>query len=76
MQHRTKALAPSAPARVGAILITLMVFSNAGWSGATLGIAALLCGFVVESLAVWIGVQVWPRIEKKWAIRQVGIRRS
>lgn len=76
VQHRTKALAPSAPARVGAILITLMVFSNAGWSGATLGIAALLCGFVVESLAVWIGVQVWPRIEKKWAIRQVGIRRS
>jgi len=71
VQHRTKALAPSAPARVGAIFIALLVFSTAGWSGATMGIAALLCGFVVESLAVWIGVRVWPKIEKEWAVRQV-----
>ena len=60
VQRRTKALAPSAPARVGAILIALLVFSSAGWSGATMGIAALYCGFVVESLAVWVGVRVWP----------------
>ncbi len=60
VQRRTKALAPSAPARVGAILIALLVFSWAGWSGATMGIAALYCGFVVESLTVWVGVRVWP----------------
>tara|TARA_Y100001934_G_scaffold212021_1_gene250933 strand:+ start:400 stop:1713 length:1314 start_codon:yes stop_codon:yes gene_type:complete len=70
VQHRTKALAPSAPARVGAIFIALLVFSTAGWSGATMGIAALLCGFVVESLAVWIGVREWPKIEKEWAVRR------
>ena len=71
VQHRTKALAPSAPARVGAIFIALLVFSTAGWSGAAMGIAALLCGFVVELLAVWIGVRVWPKIEKKWAVCRV-----
>lgn len=60
VQRRTKALAPSAPARVGAILVALLFFSWAGWNGATMGIAALYCGFVVESLTVWVGVRVWP----------------
>jgi progressive ankylosis protein len=61
VQHRTRALAPSAPARIISIFIALLIFSQWQWAGATMGVAALLCGFVVEALSVWLGVRIWPR---------------
>jgi hypothetical protein len=64
VEHRTRALAPSAPARVGAILLALMTFSRLEWEGATMGVAALFCGFVIESLSVWFGVRIWPSWRK------------
>jgi hypothetical protein len=55
--HRTRALAPSGPARIAAILIALLAFSFTEVPGATRGVAALLAGFVVEAVAVWLGVR-------------------
>ncbi len=61
IQHRTRALAPSAPARIASIFIALLLFSHWQWAGATMGVAALLCGFIIEALGVWLGVRLWPR---------------
>jgi hypothetical protein len=57
LEHRTRALAPSAPARVIAILLLLVTLPAVGVTGATLGVAALLGGFVGETIAVWWGVR-------------------
>ncbi|MFQ5855281.1 MAG: hypothetical protein ACE5LU_06525 [Anaerolineae bacterium] len=57
LQHRTRAMAPSAPARIGAILVTLTILSASGLHGATRGIAALLSGFVFETMVVRWGVR-------------------
>ena len=57
LEHRTRALAPSGPARVTAILVVLLIFSATDVPGATRGVAALLAGFVVETAAVWLGVR-------------------
>lgn len=51
--RRTKALAPSGPMRILAILLGLILLPYAGIEGATLGIAALFMGFIVETLTVW-----------------------
>ena len=51
--HQTRALAPSAPCRVGAILVALLVLPEAGFSGATLGLVSLLAGFAAEAVATW-----------------------
>ncbi len=56
VQHRTKALAPSAPSRIIAILVILLITPSFKTFGATRGIAALLAGFVVETLVVWWGI--------------------
>jgi len=56
LEHRTRALAPSGPVRVGAILIALLILRNTQAYGATIGVAALLSGFVLETAAVWWGV--------------------
>lgn len=58
--RRTNAMAPSAPARIIAILAALIVLPHLGIYGATLGIAALTAGFAAETVAVWWGVQGWP----------------
>lgn len=66
-ERRTQALAPSAPARLAAILVTLMLLPWAGVTGAPLGVAALLSGFSGEALVVWWGVrgrQQWRRKDK------------
>ncbi len=55
--RRTRAMAPSAPARILAILAALLVLPLAGVYGATLGIAALTLGFLVETLVVRQGVK-------------------
>jgi hypothetical protein len=52
LAHRTKAMAPSAPARVTAILVALVVLPLFGVQGATRGVTALLCGFVCETVVV------------------------
>ncbi len=57
LERRTKALALSAPTRVSAILITLIALPSLGVDGATLGVAALLAGFIAETIAVWWGVR-------------------
>jgi progressive ankylosis protein len=57
LEHRTRALAPSAPVRVSTILLLLVTLPAVGVSGATLGVAALLGGFVGETIAVWWGVR-------------------
>jgi hypothetical protein len=57
LEHRTKALAPSAPARIVAILIALVVLSAFPMHGATRAISALFCGFAAETLVVLWSVQ-------------------
>ena len=55
--RRTRAMAPSAPARILVILAALIVLPRMGVTGATLGIAALSAGFTAETVAVWWGVE-------------------
>jgi hypothetical protein len=62
LQHRTQALAPSAPARIAAILITLTVLPLLGIHGATRGVAALFSGFACEAAVVWWGIQGRARL--------------
>jgi hypothetical protein len=57
LEHRTTAMAPSAPARIIAILVALAILPAFGIHGATRGIAALLSGFALETLVVWWGVR-------------------
>lgn len=57
LERRTRAFSLSAPARVLAILALLVGLPFAGVTGATLGVAALLGGFVAETAAVWWGLR-------------------
>jgi progressive ankylosis protein len=57
VERRTRAMAPSAPARFLAVLATLLLLPWAGITGATLGVAALLAGFCMEAFVVWFGVR-------------------
>jgi len=57
LERRTPALAPSAPARLAAIWLSLLVLPFFGVTGAIMGITALFNGFAVEALAVWWGVR-------------------
>ncbi len=57
LEHRTRALAPSGPARIAAILVVLLVLTATDVAGATRGVAALLAGFIVETGTVWLGVR-------------------
>lgn len=66
VERRTGALAPSAPARLGAIVIALILLPWFGVDGATVGVAALLAGFSAEALVVWWGVRghEWLRLHR------------
>jgi hypothetical protein len=66
-ERRTQAMAPSAPARVMAVLVTLVLLPILGVHGATRGVAALLCGFIVETVVVWWGI----RGRAHWGLRKV-----
>jgi hypothetical protein len=57
LTQRTRAMAPSAPARILAILVALLLLPVAGLEGANLGVAALLTGFITETAVVWLGVR-------------------
>jgi hypothetical protein len=56
VEHRTRSLAPSAPARIGIIWAVLLLLPQSA-PGATRGVGALLCGFVLEAGVVWWGVR-------------------
>lgn len=67
LRQRTSIMAPSAPARILAILTALVVLPLLGVTGADRGVAALLSGFVVETIAVW-----WGLYAPKREVRYVG----
>jgi hypothetical protein len=62
LERRTPALAPSAPARLAAIWLSLLVLPFFGVMGATMGILALFNGFAVEAATVWWGVRGYKQI--------------
>ncbi|MCC7264837.1 MAG: hypothetical protein IT369_20150 [Candidatus Latescibacteria bacterium] len=66
VEHRTQALAPSAPARIGIIWLA-MVLLPATLPGATRGIGALLSGFVLEAGVVWWGVR-GADLRRRWRV--------
>jgi hypothetical protein len=57
VERRTQAMAPSAPARVLAVFFALAILPALGVHSATRGVAALLCGFMVETVVVWWGIR-------------------
>ncbi|MEZ4682994.1 MAG: hypothetical protein R2932_53175 [Caldilineaceae bacterium] len=57
LERRTAAMAPSAPLRLGAIWLTLLILPHFQVAGATLGVIALLNGFFAEAATVWWGVR-------------------
>ncbi len=65
VEHRTQAIAPSAPSRLAAILVALIILPFLGIHGATRGVAALLCGFTFETLVAWWGIRGRPLRQTK-----------
>lgn len=57
-ERQTKFLAPSGPSRIIAILLALILLPHTGLSGATIGVAALFCGFVCETITVGVGMHL------------------
>ena len=53
LQHRTQAMAPSAPSRVATVLLMLALLANFELHGATQAVGALVSGHTVEALVVW-----------------------
>ena len=53
LQHRTQAMAPSAPSRVATVLLMLALLANFDLHGATQAVGALVSGHTVEALVVW-----------------------
>jgi hypothetical protein len=72
LEHRTQAMAPSAPVRILAIVIALWLLPSLGVVGATRGVAALLCGFVCETVVVWWGVRGRAALQRRRLGREVG----
>jgi hypothetical protein len=57
LQHRTKAMAPSAPSRVATVVLMLTLLSGFDLHGATRATIALLSGHTVETLVVWWSIR-------------------
>ena len=53
VQHRTRALVPTTPARMAMSVATLLVLPNWGVEGAVLATAAVTTGLAVETLVAW-----------------------
>jgi len=64
VERRTRALVPSAPSRIGVIYVAMLALPETV-HGATRGVAALLCGFVLEAAVVWWGVRGWSEFKIK-----------
>lgn len=62
LEHRTQAMAPSAPSRVATVVLMLTALSGFDLHGATRATIALLSGHTVETIVVW------------WSIRRGGLR--
>ena len=60
LQHRTKAMAPSAPSRVATVVFMLTLLSGFDLHGATRATIALLSGHTVETLVVWWSIERGP----------------
>ncbi|RME60960.1 MAG: hypothetical protein D6790_08555 [Caldilineae bacterium] len=71
LERRTQVMAPSAPSRIGAILLALLLLPLFGVHGAARGIAALFAGFAVETLVVWWGVRGWALVRSRLQPREV-----
>ena len=52
VERRTHVLAPSGPARIAIIWVVLALVPAGAMAGATHGVVALLCGFVLEFAVV------------------------
>lgn len=63
VERRTAAMVPSAPTRVAAIILALLLLPLFGVQGATMGVTALLCGFAVETLTLVVMLRgsAWHR---------------
>ena len=57
LQHRTKAMAPSAPSRIATVVLVLNTLSNLDLHSATRATIALLSGHTVETLVVWWSIR-------------------
>ena len=57
LQHRPKAMAPSAPSRVSTVVLMLTLLSGFDLHGATRATIALLSGHTVETLVVWWSIR-------------------
>jgi hypothetical protein len=60
LQHRTKAMAPSAPSRAATVVLMLTLLSGFDLHGATRATIALLSGHTVETLVVWWSIRRRP----------------
>ena len=52
-ERRTKVMAVTAPMRIIAILVALLLLPQFGVQGAARGVAALLAGFSAETVTIW-----------------------
>ena len=71
LEHSTRPLALSGPARVTAIVTALLVLPAGAMGGAVRGSAALLSGFVAETIVVWWGMRGGAAIKAR-AVRDKG----
>ena len=53
VQHRTRALVPTTPARMGMSVVTLLLLPLWGVEGAVLAAAAVTTGLIVETVVAW-----------------------
>ena len=64
VEHRTKALTPSAPSRLIAILGVYLILSLTPLHSAVIGVAALLSGFIAEAVVVRFCIRRARRLER------------
>lgn len=57
VEHRTQAMAPSAPSRIAAVVVMFLALSQFEMHTATRAIGALVSGHSVEALVVWWAVR-------------------
>lgn len=61
-ERRTAALVPSAPTRLAAVWLSLLILPFFGVTGAAMGIGALLSGFAIEAVTVWWGLRGYRHV--------------
>ena len=71
LREHTKYIAPSAPTRVLVIVAMLFILPAVGVTGATMGVASLLTGFLVEAILVVLAA-LWVRRKLRRQYRKQG----